>query len=139
MPYYKFLARETRSIYFYQSIHHVSISGTSFTYTDYASPINTELKYLQSNATDYSKGGLIDLPQLQGVIYTESCRTCLVDYSTLFKERGTDCKFCHFLTTVVQLEKNKFTDNSDGLSFYEQHNLSRASHFYADGGAKYII
>jgi len=62
-----------------------------------------------------------------------------VDYSTLFKERGTDCKFCHFLTTVVHLEKNTFTDNSDGLAFYEEHKLPRASHFYADGGANYNI
>ena len=62
-------------------------------------------------AEDYASGGLIDLPQVQGVIYVESCRTCLVNYSTIYEERGTDCKFCQFLPSVVRIASNRFVDN----------------------------
>ena len=66
--------------------------------------VKDELDYLEKIATDYNSGGLIDMPQLQGLIYTESCRTCLVDYEKIYEERGQDCKFCHLLTSAVKIE-----------------------------------
>ena len=90
---------------------------------------------MENVATSYSSGGLIDLPQLQGVIYAESCRTCLVDYETIYEERGTDCKFCHFLPSIVKLSGNKFVVNQDGMAFFEEHSLERASHLFAYGGS----
>ena len=99
--------------------------------------IKDELDYMEKIASNYTSGGLIDLPQIQGAIYSEHCRSCLVDYDTIYEERGTDCKFCHYLPAAIKMESNKFADNQDGMTFYEEHSLERASHFYADGGALY--
>ena len=94
---------------------------------------------MQWLATDYADGGLIDMPQLQGLIYTESCRTCLVDYEPLTLNQGNDCKFCFTYSYGVNIEDNTFIDNQDGVTFWEEHNLPRASHLYADGPGSYNV
>ena len=93
---------------------------------------------MKLSAKSYEEGGLIDLPQSQGVIYTESCKTCLVD-----NQYGVDaldgCSFCPDLISNFFLEDNTFSNNYDDSAFFAQHNLPRANLLYAKGGANFKI
>lgn len=73
----------------------------------------------------YDKGGYeIDLPQVQGAIYVESCVSCLLSYG----ENPEGCDFCSYLQHAeIVISNNEFKDNSDDIPFYKEHNLDRAS------------
>ena len=69
-------------------------------------------------ATSYAEGGLIPMSQVQGVIYTESCQTCLVTFAA-GNETAYNCDFCRDLYHNVVIQNNTFVNNTDGLTFYE--------------------
>lgn len=123
LPYYKYLAQKVRQILFHE---------------DYYLPIKDELEYMTEVAKSYEQGGLIDLPQSQGLVYYEMCRTCLVDWKQ-WPEQESDCSTCNFFPSYLRMEKNTFTNNWDNVAFYEEHDLKRASHFMSDGGAEFYI
>jgi len=55
-------------------------------------------------AGSFAEGGLIDLPQSQGVIYYEQCRSCLVDFKIAQRNGSEKCKFCYSLPSLVLIE-----------------------------------
>ena len=63
-----------------------------------------------------SNGGyIIDLPQIQGAIYAETCVSCLVN----FEEPSEGCDFCSSIEyTQIQIINNTFSDNQDGIQAY---------------------
>ena len=73
----------------------------------------------------------VNLPQLQGLLHVEACKTCLVSYEAT---DDTTCSFCLKLPQLVQVVNNTFTDNYEGLLIFERHKLPRASHFMFRGG-----
>ena len=87
---------------------------------------------MENVADTYANKGMPDLPQIQGVIYFEACRSCLVDWE---HERSyhDDCEFCYHLTFALDVQYNEFTGNQDGVAFYEEHTLERASHIFHEG------
>ena len=134
-PYYVYLAKKARSISFYDTktlgVDELS-DGVDNTFLGAylnKSPAN-EFEYMQLVAETYENGGLIDLPQTQGVIYYESCSKCLVSY----EETEEGCNFCYGLRQHLEIANNKFVDNQVGISFYEAHDLPRASQIYINGG-----
>lgn len=95
MPYYKYLLGEARDVYFHEP-EHIEVTD--------------ELAYLQSRADTYENGGLIDMAQVQGLIYFESCRSCLVDHKA--EPFITDeCEFCYMLTHLLNVSGNIFNAN----------------------------
>ena len=94
---------------------------------------------MQKIAKNYTAGGVIDMPQSQGVVYYETCRTCLVDWEESMRYGSEECRWCHYLPSFVRLIQNNFYNNWESVNFFEQHDLPRASHFMSDGGAYYNI
>lgn len=61
-------------------------------------------------------GYIIDLPQIQGAVYAETCVSCLVN----FEEPSEGCDFCSAIDyTSIEITNNTFSDNQDGFQAYE--------------------
>ena len=97
-----------------------------------------EWEYLKLYATGYSEGGMIPMSQTQGAIYTETCQSCLVSHF-YGGDAKQGCTFCQSLQHNMLLENNTFTSNDDGITFYEDYDLPKASLLYAVGGYNYQI
>ena len=67
----------------------------------------------------------VNLPQLQGLIYAEACKTCLVSY---IETDDTTCSFCLALQQQITIKNNTFLDNYEGLLINKRQTLPRASH-----------
>lgn len=86
-----------------------------------------ELTYLVKQVgedTTSTSGNFIHLPQLQGLIYVEACKSCLVTYEPTV---DTACLFCMRLLQEVHIRNNTFEDNFEGFTLFTNHDLPRAS------------
>ena len=78
--------------------------------------------YLGENYNN--SGYMIDLPQVQGAIYAETCISCRISY----QDASDGCSFCSQIDfTSIQISENTFQDNQDGFLFYKAHDFKRAS------------
>ena len=92
---------------------------------------SNELKYVDAMS---STSDNIHLPQVQGVIYAEACKTCLVNHLSTDDITCTACLKISNVNQLIVVKNNEFYDNYEGLMLFEDHALPRASHIMFRSG-----